>query len=188
VSVGASRQGPTGRKRTAPASPQWLVLQGSGLLEAVATTNYACYGRQGVPRYPVVQSKPASDDRATLCVEVLLRDPAGEVRLACLDLDLEAQVRNDHLVIWAGYDAGRHLQVAWVWDFYRILSHAVLRVALPADSGPPDSAWQGAVEALRAAGPDDTIECRVRSACGDIHQQHRVEHAAVVWKPEQSPS
>lgn len=166
----------------------WLVLQASAVLEAVATANYACYGRGGVPRYPRPATPPPTGQPATLCVEVLLRDAAGEVRLACLDLDLTLHDRNDRQIIWLGYDASRRLQVVWVWDFYRILSHAALRVRIPPRDEVPDAVWAGTVEAIRAAGPGYTLEFHVRSACGDIQQGHRVERPAFSWSPGKAAS
>jgi len=184
----AYRRGPVRPPVRRTETDGWLVLQASAVLQAVAATNYACYGRTGVPRYPRPAASSAAERPATLCVEVFLRDPAGEVRLACLDLDLALHERNDRQIVWLGYDASRHLQVAWVWDFYRILSHAVLRVRIPPRQEPPDPAWVGAVEALRAAGPGYEVEFRVRSACGDIQQVHRVERPAVPWSPGQAAS
>lgn len=166
------------------ATPEtWLVVQATALLQSVATANYACYGRAGVPRYPRPATSEPPAGPATLCVEALLRDPTGEVTLAFLDLDLVLHQQDKHQVVWSGYDATRHVQVVWVWDFYRILSHAVLRGAVP-PQGTPDAAWNTAIEALRAVKPDFTIEFQVRSACGDIHQVHRVERPAVTWSPD----
>ena len=184
----AYRRGPVRPPARQAETGGWLVLQASAVLDAVATTNYACYGRGGVPRYPRPATSPASEQAPTLCVEALLRDPAGEVKLACLDLDLALHERNERQIVWLGYDAPRRLQVAWVWDFYRILSHAVLRVPIPPRQEMPDPAWVGAVEALRAAGPGYELEFRVRSACGDIRQVHRIERPAVPWSPPRAAS
>ncbi|MCZ7538331.1 MAG: hypothetical protein M5U29_00070 [Anaerolineae bacterium] len=172
------------KERAAPET--WLVVQAAALLQSVATANYACYGRAGVPRYPRPAASTPPAGPATLCVEALLRDPAGEVTLAFLDLDLVLHQQDQRQVVWGGYDTARHVQVAWVWDFYRILSHAVLRGALPPQNSAPDAAWNAAVEALRAVRPDFTIEFHVRSACGDIHQAHRVERPAVAWSPDKA--
>lgn len=167
------------------AAPEtWLVVQATALLQSVATANYACYGRAGVPRYPRLATSTPPEGPATLCVEAFLRDPAGEVTLAFLDLDLVLHQQDKRQVVWSGYDPARHVQVAWAWDFYRILSHAVLRGAIPPKSGAPDPAWNAAVEALHAVKPDFTIEFHVRSACGDIHQVHRVERPAITWSPD----
>lgn len=184
----AYRRGPVRPPARQAETGGWLVLQASAVLEAVATANYACYGRGGVPRYPRPTTPPASEQPPTLCVEALLRDPAGEVKLACLDLDLALHERNERQIVWLGYDAARRLQVAWVWDFYRILSHAVLRVRVPPRQEMPDPTWVGAVEALRAAGPGYKLEFRVRSACGDIQQVHRIERPAVPWSPPKAAS
>lgn len=170
------------KERAAPET--WLVVQATALLQSVATANYACYGRAGVPRYPYPAASKPPEGPATLCVEALLRDQAGEVTLACLDLDLVLHQQDARQAVWSGYDAARHVQVVWAWDFYRILSHAVLRGAILPKDGAPDPAWDAAVEALRAVKPGFTVEFHVRSACGDIHQAHRVERPAASWSPD----
>jgi hypothetical protein len=174
---------PTAR---APGPEAWLVVQATALLQSVATANYACYGRGGVPRYPRPTLSKPPQGPPTLCVEALLRDAAGEVTLACLDLDLALQGQDAHQILWSGYDPTRHLQVIWAWDFFRILSHALLRSRVPPPDGTADPAWAVAVEALRAVKPGFTVEFHVRSACGDIHQAHRVEHPAATWSPDKT--
>jgi hypothetical protein len=66
----------------------------------------------------------------------------------------------------------------------------VLRVAAvqaDADSdSAPDSAWQHALDGLRAAAAGDTLTLNVRSACGDIHQQHTLTGPAIPWEPAQA--
>ena len=169
------------------ATPEtWLVVQATALLQSVATANYACYGRAGVPRYPRPAMSKPPEGPVTLCVEALLRDPAGEVTLACLDLDLVLQQQDPRQVVWSGYDTTHHLQVGWVWDSFRILSHAVLRGAIPPADGAPDPAWSAAAEALRAVRAGYTVEFHVRSACGDIHQVHGVERPAAPWSPDRA--
>jgi hypothetical protein len=162
---------------------RWLVVQASALLESIATGNYACYGRVGVPHYPAVR-RPASDQQpGELCVEMLVRAADGTLRLACLDLTLTPHEKTDQRVIWNGYHAVQHLQVIWVWDFFRILSHVALRVAEPPPGITPDAAWQDALDAIRAVVPGDQISFDVRSACGDIHQSHALTAPAKAWEP-----
>jgi hypothetical protein len=163
---------------------RWLVLQASALLESVASANYTCYGRVGVPTYPVERPTPP-DAAPVLCAEMLLRGPDDVVRLACLDLEFALTRQDDWQVAWSVYVAPRQLQVLWVWDFYRILSHAVLRLRLPRKDqhAEVDEAWQGGLDALRAVAPGDVIEFSVRSACGDIHQLHPVTASPVEWEP-----
>jgi hypothetical protein len=177
-----------GARRSSDRGPRWLVIQASALLESVATANYACYGRGGVPHYPAGQpaapSSRPSPNGTTLCVELIVRDAQGAVRLACLDLDLKNLEHSARQIAWSGYDQARHMQVLWVWDFYRILSHVALRAAVPAQDETPDATWQGTLDAIRAVTPGDEIRIEVRSACGDIHQSHTVEHKAVDWKPK----
>lgn len=164
---------------------RWLVLQASALLESVASANYACYGRAGVPTYPVERRPVEHDAAPVLCAEMLVKQPEGAVRLACLDLEFALASQDDRQVVWSALDVPRQLQVLWVWDFYRILSHAVLRLRLPRkDQGADvDEVWQSGLEALRAVAPGDAIEFSVRSACGDIRQVHAVAAGAAEWEP-----
>ncbi len=170
----------------APVRPQrWLVAQASALLETVAATNVACYGSGGVPRYGVDAPPRQPKDASTLCAELMLRSPQGETRLAWIDLDLEPVQHSDRQVVWGAYDSARRLQVLWVWDFYRILSHIVLRGGLPPTPDETlDPAWQTTLDALRAAAPGDQVEIKVQSACGNIHQQHTLDRPAAEWAPE----
>lgn len=175
----------TAHETQATASPgesrRWLVVQAAALLESVATSNYACYGRGGVPRYPVTRpvTPPAGDP--VLCAELLAQDEQGNVRLACLDLEFSSAADDSRRAVWSAYDAARRLQAVWAWDFYRILSHVALRVQVPGADDTPDAPWAAALDAMRALQPGDTLALNVRSACGDIHQRHTLAQPAVEW-------
>jgi hypothetical protein len=186
--VSDNRPSDVQNENEAPAAPlrprRWLVAQASALLQAVAATNYACYGSAGVPRYGVQPPPRQPKDASTLCAELMVRSPQGEVRLAWIDLDLEPVQHSDRQVVWSAYDPARRLQVLWVWDFYRILSHVVLRGGLPpAPDVTPDAPWRATLDALRAAAPGDQIALKVQSACGNIHQLHTLERPAAEWEP-----
>ena len=172
----------------APPPREWLIVQTSAVLEAVATSNYACYGRGGVPHYPQPRPAPDADAGPTLCIELFVRDAAGAARLALLDLTLTSRETLDQqaarqVVTWTGYDAERRIQVVWVWDFYRILSHVMLRAAVPPAEVTPGAAWTGAHAAVRAIVPGDALAISVRSACGDIRQRHTLQRPAQGWTP-----
>ncbi|WP_119067959.1 hypothetical protein [Aggregatilinea lenta] len=164
-----------------PATPsgRWLIVQTSATLRTVASQNCACFGTDGVPRYGPEESGPAHGP-AALRVALALR--AGrDTRLAADALRMTLLRSNEKEMVWSGFDADRQLQVLWVWDFYRIQSHVALRVALP-DAGLLPDTWRAAVDALRAAGPDDEIELEVASACGDFEQPHTLVRGAVEWE------
>jgi hypothetical protein len=162
---------------------RWWVVQATARLEAVSTGNYACYGRAGVPRYPVPRRAGNGQEPGELCVEMMVRSADGTLRLACLDLTLKQHEKSDQRVVWSGYNAAQHVQVIWVWDFYRILSYVALRVAEPPEGVAPDAAWKDAADAIRTVVPGDQITFDVRSACGDIHQAHPLTAPAKVWEP-----
>jgi hypothetical protein len=182
---------------------RWWVVQATAVLESVATTNYACYGRPGVPRYPIPRRTGNGQEPSELCVELMARGADGSLRLACLDLTLNQHDKTDQRVVWTGYHAAQHLQVIWVWDFFRIQSHVALRVAEPLPfptgenliPGPSplngeggfreglDAAWQDALAAIRALAVGDQISFDVRAACGDIHQGHTLASPAKIWEP-----
>jgi hypothetical protein len=182
--VNVWRESKVSKTRTAAVKPQrWLVVQASALLESVATGNYACYGRVGVPRYPAAPRPTNGVEPGELCVEMMVRAADGTLRLVCLDLTLKQYERTDQRVVWSGYNAPQHLQVIWVWDFFRIQSHVALRLAEPPDGVTPDAAWKDALDAVRAIAPGDQVGFDVRSACGDIHQSHALTAPATVWEP-----
>ncbi len=172
----------------APVPREWLIVQTSAVLETVATANYACYGRGGVPHYPQPRIAPDANSAPTLCIELFVRDASGAARLALLDLTLTSREPRDvppaqRIVTWTGYDAERRVQVVWQWDFYRILSHVMLRAAVPPEGVTPSAAWTGAHAAVRAMVPGDALAISVRSACGDIRQGHTLQRPAQVWTP-----
>ncbi|MBN1562653.1 MAG: hypothetical protein JXA10_02360 [Anaerolineae bacterium] len=187
---------------------RWWMIQASAPLQAVATQNYACFGRGGVPRYAgqraanaptPTPSDPVVGDSASLCVELIIRAPENTatttqtdekpaIRFAKLDITLTPHEKSTARVIWSGYDPAQHVQTIWVWDFFRLLSQVVLRVAdIPPDAksdAAPDPAWQNALDGLRAAAVDDVLTVNVRSVCGDIHQHHTLHTPAIRWEPE----
>ncbi len=169
---------------------RWLMVQASAPLDAVATTNFACYGQAGVPRYPYVtlQTPRPSDDPPTLCAELLLRDAQGRPRLALLDLTLRQRQADAKQYIWETFDVQRRLHIVWVWDFFRILSHAVLRVQLPPADTTPPAPWQHTLDAVRALRAGDTLAFNVASACGDIRQTHTLSAPAREWQHTPKPT
>lgn len=179
----------------------WWTIQTSATLQSVATQNYACFGRGGVPHFGTSAKSTASNiapdtairDTATLCVELIIRAPDSPapggiiqdspIRLANLDITLTPQEQTAQRVIWSGYDAAQHMQIVWVWDFFRLLSHVVVRVADPHTETDPDPAWKIACDGIRASVPGDVVALNVRSACGDIHQTHSLTGPAIRWEP-----
>jgi len=172
-------------RATHPTPPtRWLMVSASAPLDAVATTNFACYGQAGVPRYPYVMlrpSAPAEDGPPTLCAELLLRDAQERPRLALLDLTLRQRQADAKQYIWETFVAERRLHIVWVWDFFRILSHAVLRVQLPPAELTPAEPWAQTLEAFRALNAGDTLTLNVASACGNVHQTHTLTAPARPW-------
>lgn len=155
------------------------------MLASVAAHNFVCFGSGGVPRYGVQPSDaPAPESFATLCAELFLRSAAGDLRLAHLDLHMECVERTTERVTWRVYDPVQRLQVYWVWDFYRIQSTVVVRVAEPRPgTAEPGAEWAAALDAVRAAHPGDMLTLTVRSRCGDIRQDHPLTQPAAPWLP-----
>ena len=166
------------------------MLQASAPLDAVATTNFACYGQAGVPRYPYVTLQPPrpAEETPTLCAELLLREAQGRPRLALLDLTLRQRQADAKQYIWETFDAQRRLHIVWVWDFFRILSHAVLRVQLPPAETTPADPWAKTLDAVRAMRPGDILAFNVASACGNIRQNHTLTAPARAWSSTPKPN
>ena len=97
----------------------------------------------GVPRYPIARRTGNGQDPTELCVEMRVRSADGTLRLAILDLTLNQHEKTDQRVVWIGYIETQRLQVIWMWDFYRILSHVALRAGEP-PPGEPDRLERGA--------------------------------------------
>lgn len=162
---------------------RWLVIQATAVLEAVAAANVACYGRRGVPHYPVPTPAQQQPEPPVLCAELHLTAADGAIRLALLDLDLIRAAHSDKHTIWQVYDTARQMQIIWVWDFFRIQSHIIVRVGLPAAGHTPESGWQAALDALRAMQKGDRIALKVQSTCANIHQPHTLSAAPSEWSP-----
>ncbi len=159
---------------------RWLVVQASALLQSVAVSNYACFAGSRTPDFrPQTPGSPLA-----MQVALILRDAGGDTRLTVESIRLANSGKTDIQMIWNGYDRERHVQVFWVWDFYRIQSIAVLRVELPPESstelGDP---WQKTLDAIRALGPGAAIELDVQSACGDLRQPHKITEPLKEWIP-----
>lgn len=194
---------PETRPKTTPPTPgvravppeRWLVIQASAVLETVAAANYVCYGGAKVPRYGVANPPPPPQDPAVLCAEIIVRGPAGAspeapdgaLRLAELDTRFRLVEQSERQVIWVWADPARWFQAYWVWDFFRLLSHIVLRVGYPAPEPGADEATKGAwatlIDAVRSIAPGDTLSVRVQSPCGNIQQAHSIAAAAAEWRP-----
>ena len=165
-----------------PPPEKWLMVRSSALLALSAASDYTCYGRQGVPRYGAGLPSPP-DEPSTLDVALTVRAPDGTDRLGPpVGWRLKVARKTERQQVWSGYDPLRHVQVVWVWDFYRIQSHVVLRVALPPKDVTPDATWQAALDAFRVIQPGDEVLLDVVSAaCGDFRQQHPLPHGATEW-------
>lgn len=166
---------------------RWMVAQTSALLDSVATSNFACFGRGGVPHYPNHAPDSPPPDPSTLCAELHIQAPDGTTRLALLDLNLDRTEFNDARAVWATFDSGRRTQVIWVWDFYRIQSHAVIRIGVPpTGQQASDALWQTALDAARAMAVGDVILFKAQSTCGSFQQRHILQTAPFEWTPEKS--
>lgn len=160
---------------------RWLIVSASAVLSSVAAQNYVCYSRP--------PGAAATTDAATLTLDLTVEDARHKPRLQRNAARLKSVETDDRQVVWSGYDVVSRLQVIWVWDFYRILSHVALRVMLPPDDADDvNPTWQQTIDALRAVEPGDVVRVSVRSSCGDILQTHTVQAPAIEWMPGQGRS
>ena len=158
----------------------WLVLRTSAVLESVATQNYVKYRGCAVPRYPQPSLRDG-DYLAALPVDLLLADGEGSPRLLRRGLTLTHRESSLDGVVWRGYQRMYHVQVAWIWDFYRIQSHVMLRTPLGHGAYRPEGAWAEVVRALKTAAPGDLLTVDVNCPAGDIHQAHVLDSMAMIW-------
>lgn len=172
---------PRSEARPGVQARRWLIVSASAVLSSVAAQNYVCYSRP--------PGAAATEDAVTLTLDLTVEDARHKPRLQRNAARLKNVEINDRQVVWSGYDVVSRLQVIWVWDFYRILSHVALRVMLPPDDAEDvNPSWQQTVGALRAVEPGDVVRVSVRSSCGDILQTHTVQAPAVEWVSGQGRS
>ncbi|MBN1680314.1 MAG: hypothetical protein JW966_08470 [Anaerolineae bacterium] len=176
-----------------PGEPRrWWMIQASAVLSSVATQNYVRFGCDGVLTYPLpgpAVVSPSDPER----IEAVLIFRAAEARslitgteteLVIPAIELKTLDCDEHQTTWGGYDRVRHLQVLWVWDFYRIQSHLALRMAKPPQTSAPEVAWQQAFDMFCALQPGDQLVFDVDAATGQIHQVHTLEAAAAAYTPQ----
>jgi hypothetical protein len=157
--------------------PRTLSLQLSAPLRVVAASDYLRYGSGGVRRYgPQEDLETPPVDASSLVVAMIWETAEGEVPLYLPDIPLRQTESDEHHTLWVGRASIYGLQVAWVWDFYRLLSHLFLRVAF---SSPPTPEQDSLLAAVRALCQGDRIRLAVALDSGAFEQAHPVTAAVL---------
>lgn len=142
-------------------------------LPVVEAAHYLRYGRAGARRYGTQpeEAVPEPGTAEPLPVTLSWQDAEGAELLTIPHVPLhQAQVEEDS-VVWMGQDLSYGLQLAWVWDFYRMLSFVYMKIRL----SPSPTAEQAALkEALLALSADDVLLLRADLPAGGLEQRHVV--------------
>ncbi len=155
------------------AEPLEIAFKLHAPLPVVEAAHYLRYGRAGARRYGA-QPEEAAPEPGTaepLPVTLSWQDADGAELLTIPHVPLhQAQVEEDS-VVWMGQDRSYGLQLAWVWDFYRMLSFVYMKIRL----SPSPTAEQAALkEALLALSADDVLLLRADLPAGGLEQRHVV--------------
>ncbi len=136
-------------------------------LHVVAAANCLRCGRG----FQTAQPSDADDKGELLAVSLSLQRADGESLLTFEDMLLQKMREDEREAAWVGHLPAYGLQVAWVWDFYRLLSFVYLQVQVE----PSPTAEQAALwDALQALVEGDVMRIRAALPTGDLDQVHAV--------------
>jgi len=138
-------------------------------LEIVAASNYLRFGAGS--------RKATGGDPDLLPVGLCLTDADGASLYTLDGLQLVKTESGPRQVVWASFALHEGFQIGWVWDFFRVLSHVILRQRDVEASG--ESA--GLVAALRGAHSGDSLLLRVDAAGGFVQRHMITETFLAGW-------
>ena len=128
-------------------------------LHIVAASNYL---RFGAGRRGTMDSDPD-----LLPVSLSLTGAAGACLYTLDGLHLVKSESGPRQIVWSGIALQEGIQIGWVWDFFRVLSHVILR-RRDFEAG---GVSRGLVAALGGSQRGDSLWLRV-DAAGGFAQQH----------------
>ena len=162
--------------------PRRLTLTSYSPLQIAQTANYLRYGRYGVRRFGPGAPVEHATHTQTITIMLSLKQATDKILLKIESLTL----RNPHpetpfdlegTNIWVGEQSDAHLQVMWVWDFYRLHSGLQISLELPPEDIQPGT-WQEASIALRSLEAGDQVIVEAASRAGNILQIYPVDAGA----------
>lgn len=158
-----------------------LTLTAYAPLKVVTAGNYLRYGPTGVRRFGPNATEKPSQHPHEIEVQVVIKNSGGERlteynHVILHDSDPNAPFDLEGTNLWIGMVSEAHLEINWVWDFYRMFSGVKLAIELPEIDG--GGVWAEAVSHLRQLKPGGQIVMSVHSASGDILQVYPVDEVA----------
>jgi hypothetical protein len=152
-----------------PGSGQAIDLHLEAPLHVVAASDYLRYG---AGRRQTMDGDP---DLLAVCLSLI---GAGGASLYALDgLRLVKAETGPNQIVWAGFFMDEGIQIGWVWDFFRMLSHVILRWRA-AEAGPEPG---GLKRALRGLHLGDSLDLRVDAAGGFVQPHPITETFLAGW-------
>lgn len=167
--------------------PGRLVLTSYAPLQIVQAANYLRYGAAGVRQFgPGAPENPLPHPQRIL-VNLRLKRGTGTVLLALEEIALhnttpEKPFDLEGTTIWAGERKAAHLELIWVWDFYRLYSGVRVAAVLPTEENAAET-WRTVSVALRSLQAGDQMILEARSPSGDILQVYPIDAGAFAVEP-----
>ncbi|MBN1963523.1 MAG: hypothetical protein JW910_02680 [Anaerolineae bacterium] len=154
-----------------PARPLAFSFSLIAALPVVVTSNFLRYGLAGVRRYgPGDDDAPSSAPLAAITPDVIWQRAGGERLLTMSGVVFErlaAEESGAEAVAWIGRSARYGLEMAWVWDFYRVVTRVQVRVR---GGAKPTAEQVRLAEVLAALGAGDALRLVVVLPTGDLDQ------------------
>lgn len=134
-----------------------LLLEGP--LDVVSASNYLGFGAGS-------RGATAGDpDLLPACLSLI--DAGGNVLYTLEDLRLVKSEASPRQIVWAGFALHEGYQIGWVWDFFRVLSHVILRQRTLGAGDEPG----GLAAALDRVQAGDSLRLAINAA-GGFAQSH----------------
>lgn len=142
-------------------------------LDTVGADNYIRYGASGPRRYVSgrVESAVLTPDHVPVILEFARANKNALLKLEALSLQRTEHIPHQRTV-WAATLPDSHMQIVWIWDFFRMLSCLQIRVDVPPAKEKPNGDWQKLHETFKKLNVQDTIILEVDSRSGRISQRY----------------
>jgi hypothetical protein len=174
---GPSDSEPRAGPRTAtPDAPPRLELNLFADLDTVGAENYIRYGAGGPRRYVTtpVEHAIVTPDHVLISLEITRPDDALLFKAQQISLQRTGHAPQQR-TIWSVQLPDYHVQMTWVWDFFRMLSFLRLRVEMLPDGTEGTPEWRALYQALQQLALRDQVVIRVESRSGQVLQCYTVD-------------
>lgn len=146
------------------AGPLALSFTAQAALRVVPASNFLRYG-------PTADAAPGvGEASSSLVADVTWQQADGAVLLAMPGVSFTRQAaleRDAELIVWLGQVAAYGLELAWVWDFFRVLARVQVRVRIPAQ---PTPAQRDLAAVLLTLEEGDALRLLAPLPTGDLEQ------------------